>query len=262
MLVLSLFSGIGLLDMAFEAHGFCVVRGPDSLWGGDICTFHPPAGRFDLVVGGPPCQRFSRLAHMVRHNGYELAPDLIPEFARCVIEAQPRAFLMENVPAAPCPVTPGYAQSVVVLNNRQCGGVQNRERRFVFGVRGEKAVSLLPHLDLWGAVPGEWAYAVVASSGGNVDGTPIRLNSGGKVKKVIKDKVRSELPPNARNGRTVQENCRLQGLPGDFLDDAPFTVAGKLKAIGNGVPLPMGKAIAGAVKAALEKDKEDTCNHI
>jgi site-specific DNA-cytosine methylase len=30
MLVLSLFPGIGLLDMAFEAHGFCVVRGPDS----------------------------------------------------------------------------------------------------------------------------------------------------------------------------------------------------------------------------------------
>src|SRR6516164_7336123 len=28
-LVLSLFPGIGLLDMAFEESGFCVVRGPD-----------------------------------------------------------------------------------------------------------------------------------------------------------------------------------------------------------------------------------------
>jgi len=28
-LVLSLFPGIGLLDMAFEQEGFCVVRGPD-----------------------------------------------------------------------------------------------------------------------------------------------------------------------------------------------------------------------------------------
>ena len=35
-LVLSLFPGIGLLDMAFELEGFCVVRGPDVLWGGDI----------------------------------------------------------------------------------------------------------------------------------------------------------------------------------------------------------------------------------
>lgn len=35
-LVLSLFPGIGLLDMAFEQEGFCVVRGPDVLWGGDV----------------------------------------------------------------------------------------------------------------------------------------------------------------------------------------------------------------------------------
>lgn len=43
-LILSLFPGIGLLDMAFEEEGFCVVRGPDLLWGGDIRRFHPPAG--------------------------------------------------------------------------------------------------------------------------------------------------------------------------------------------------------------------------
>jgi hypothetical protein len=35
-LVLSLFSGIGLLDYAFELEGFTVVRGPDLLWGGDV----------------------------------------------------------------------------------------------------------------------------------------------------------------------------------------------------------------------------------
>lgn len=33
-MILSLFPGIGLLDMAFEEEGFCVVRGPDLLWGG------------------------------------------------------------------------------------------------------------------------------------------------------------------------------------------------------------------------------------
>ena len=47
MLVLSLFPGIGLLDMAFEEEGFCVVRGPDLLWGGDVRSFRPPAGKFD-----------------------------------------------------------------------------------------------------------------------------------------------------------------------------------------------------------------------
>ena len=39
-LVLSLFPGIGLMDRAFEEEGFCVVRGPDLLWGGNIKTFH------------------------------------------------------------------------------------------------------------------------------------------------------------------------------------------------------------------------------
>jgi antitoxin component of MazEF toxin-antitoxin module len=37
-LVLSLFSGIDLLGRRFEAEGFCVVRGLDIIWGGDIIT--------------------------------------------------------------------------------------------------------------------------------------------------------------------------------------------------------------------------------
>lgn len=48
------------------------------------------------------------------------------------------------------------------------------------------------------------------------------------------------------------EAAELQGLPRDFLSKAPFTQAGRLKAIANGVPLPMGRAIARAVKASLE----------
>jgi hypothetical protein len=43
----------------------------------------------------------------------------------------------------------------------------------------------------------------------------------------------------------------LQGLPPDFLADAPFTVEGKRKALANGVPLPMGRALARAVRLAL-----------
>lgn len=87
MLVLSLFPGIGLLDMAFEEAGFCVVRGPDVLWGGDVKRFHPPAGVFQGVIGGPPCQAFSRLQHLVQHNGLTKAENLIPEFERVVSEA-------------------------------------------------------------------------------------------------------------------------------------------------------------------------------
>ena len=100
-LVLSLFPGIGLLDRAFEEEGFCVVRGPDLLWGGDVDRFHPPAGRFTGVVGGPPCQCFVAYANLNRSIGNRVAPDKTGEFARCVVEAAPEWFLMENSPNVP-----------------------------------------------------------------------------------------------------------------------------------------------------------------
>ena len=95
-LVLSLFPGIGLLDRAFEEEGFVIVRGPDLLWGGEIKTFHPPAGKFDGVIGGPPCQIFSVMKRLNPRAGGKHG-NLIPEFERCVIEAQPAWCLMENV---------------------------------------------------------------------------------------------------------------------------------------------------------------------
>ena len=140
-LVLSLFPGIGLLDMAFEEAGFCVVRGPDLLWGGDIRRFHPPAGRFDGVIGGPPCQAFSRLRHIVEANGYQTAPNLIPEFERCLAEAQPAWALMENVPDAPEPAVPGYQVSSTMLRDVWCGGETSRLRRFSFVTRDGQRLS-------------------------------------------------------------------------------------------------------------------------
>lgn len=52
-LVLSLFPGIGLLDMAFEEEGFCVVRGPDLLWGGDVAIGYSDATQI-LSLLAPP----------------------------------------------------------------------------------------------------------------------------------------------------------------------------------------------------------------
>lgn len=161
MLVLSLFPGIGLLDMAFEMEGFCVVRGPDLLWGGDIKRFHPPAGRFDGVIGGPPCQAFSRLVHLVKANGFEPAENMIPEYERVAAEAAPAWFLMENVPDAPLPSVPGYqVRSMLVDNRHDCGGEQSRVRRFSFATASGRAIALD-----WPPPPVPMAYsnAVTAS---------------------------------------------------------------------------------------------------
>lgn len=244
-LVLSLFPGIGLLDLAFEEHGFCVVRGPDLLWGGDIHTFHPPPGRFDGVIGGPPCQAFSRLAHLVRATGKQTAPNLIPEYERVVREAAPAWFVMENVPAAPEPVVPGYGIASVQLNNRWVGGEQNRIRRFSFGVRGCRPVDLAAYLEVQALEPVAYSPAVLAS--GSARHVPIKIGGSGKVKK-----SRAIYAADTASASGVRRSLELQGLPPDYLDGTPFTIEGKQKMIGNGVPLPMGRAVARAVREALE----------
>lgn len=224
-LVLSLFPGIGLLDLAFEQEGFCIVRGPDRLWGGDVKRFHPPAGRFDGIIGGPPCQKFSGLNNLALARGV-VFENLIPEFERCVREAQPSWFVMENVRQAPEPVLPGYSIHAQVLNNRWLGEEQNRERRISFGhmEAGRKL-----HIQPAALEAAKWEHAVTSAHGGR--GRP-------KAKGRI---ARYSLP----------KALELQGLPPDFLEKAPLTQQGALKVIANGVPLPMGRAIARAVKAAL-----------
>src|SRR2546427_10071710 len=59
-LVLSLFPGADLLGRGFEQAGYCVVRGPDTLLGQDIRSFHLVEHAFEGIIGGPPCQDFSR----------------------------------------------------------------------------------------------------------------------------------------------------------------------------------------------------------
>lgn len=259
-LILSLFPGIGLLDTAFEMEGFCVVRGPDLLWGGDIHSFHPPAGKFDGVIGGPPCQHWSTLAYMIKAVGGQLAPDLIPEFERCVTEAQPAWFLMENVRRAPIPQVLGYFVDAPLYNNRWIGGEQSREHRFSFGTRANQP--LTPYLEFAALDCPRWAPRVLASGGhapaplegGNGasmkrddDGRPIRRTGG----QLPHDRVSKNLHLLGRKTTAYFiEARRLQGLP-DAWDLPGFKVSEKVRALGNAVPLPMGRALARAVKKAL-----------
>jgi len=232
-LVLSLFPGIGLLDRAFEETGFCVVRGPDVLWGGDVKLFHPPAGVFDGVIGGPPCQCFSRLKTLNPLAGLR-TPNLIPDFCRCVGEAQPMWWLMENVVEASAPMVDGYVVSVLDVWDCDVGGMTLRRRRFWFGSHcgRELSVERLPGV-LFPAravtrnvrIPKARHFARAAMHGGGV------------------------LPGDGEMA-TIEHVCELQGLPGSFPRQGPFRIEALRLMLGNGVPLAMGRAIARAVQRA------------
>lgn len=261
-LVLSLFPGVGLLDRAFEEDGFCVVRGPDLLWGGDISLFHPPSGRFDGVIGGPPCQAHSRLSNLVRHvyGPEKVAECRIPEFERCIAESGPAWFLMEMVPEGPLPRVDGFEVHSQLLRDVWVGGETSRLRRFSFGTRDGRR--LLIQVD---ALCRPDPQPAVLASGGRW--VPVAVGASGKVKrdskrrrpekKVWRKSGKSETARvyGAKTNAYLKEAIAAQGLPDDF--DLPgMTVAGKIKAVGNGVPLAMGRAVAKAVRLAIEPAKE------
>lgn len=220
-LVLSLFPGLGLFDRAFEDEGFTVVRGPDLLWAGDIRRFHPPAGRFDGVIGGPPCQRFSPIGNVnrARWGDDSVMPDLIPEFRRVVLEARPAWWVMENSPHAYAPLEPSHALD---LDNAWLGEAQARRRTFWSSHRLDVEVPAL--------VPAGSGEERTVSAHGSVDWRGSRA---------------------AEPSRPLADMLELQGFPPDLLDSSPFTVQAAKKMVGNGVPLPMGRAVARAVKKAL-----------
>jgi DNA (cytosine-5)-methyltransferase 1 len=246
-LVLSLFPGIGLLDMAFEEEGFCVVRGPDLLWGGDIRSFHPPAGKFDGVIGGPPCQFASKMRHIQPLAGKKHG-NLIPEFQRCVTEAHPQWFLMENVEDAPLPTVLGYVVRAQLIRDVWVGGETMRRRRISFGTLDGRSLPI-EQLALHDPEPDVSALAGASSR------VPVALirdgNGGHKPKKRYGTSGRRSVLGATSGGNSFAEKLRQQGLPPDYLAEAPFTAQGKSHAVGNGVPLPMGRAVAKAVKRAL-----------
>lgn len=74
------------------------IRGKDIL---DAIGMKP--GEVDLVAGGPPCQGFSRIG---KRDVMDPRNSLVFDFARLVLEIQPKAMCMENVPGILSMVTP------------------------------------------------------------------------------------------------------------------------------------------------------------
>ena len=138
----------------------------------DLSEFDPPSldldEPLDLIAGGPPCPTFSVVGRVKlnslkeRDVTQDSRHQLWRDFVRYVDHYQPRAFVMENVRGmasaenkAGRPVLPiilgemrdvGYRVNATVVNARNFGVPQNRERLFIIGNRiGESN----PDLDEW-----------------------------------------------------------------------------------------------------------------
>lgn len=208
-IVLSLFGGAGLLDRGFEQAGFCVLRGPDLLFGQRIEDFHAwhLHGHIEGVVGGSPCQDFSRAR---REPETGAGREMMRQFARCVTQAGPAWWLLENVPNVPALEVHGYEVQRIYASAHEFGSTQRRERVFQFGHRGDDELVVLRRSL---SRPGPWAKTVTTK----------------------------------HTHRNFADLCELQGLP------RGFTISGlsrsqKIRAVCNGVPVPMASAIADAIR--------------
>ena len=110
------FSGIGAIEHALKRLGirtqivfagdldddckksyFANYNITEDKWHTDVCNFDASKfkNKIDLFVGGAPCQAFSLRG---KHGGFDdTRGTLFREFARIVIECQPKIFIFENV---------------------------------------------------------------------------------------------------------------------------------------------------------------------
>ena len=182
-IVLDLFAGCGGLSLGFMAAGFQILDGVES---SDIAhqthirNLKPLRGataavdirdttaaeligagpRPHVVVGGPPCQPFTRVgraklrevAGMVAAHVHDDRVTLYEHYLRIVAEVQPYAFVMENVPdlgrfagrniAEEIAVTAeslGYNVRYALLNAVWYGVPQMRERVIILGIHSDLA---------------------------------------------------------------------------------------------------------------------------
>lgn len=120
-------------------------------WHTDARTFHPgkSIGRVDLLVGGSPCQSFSMVGS--REGLDDSRGALIFEFIRVVKQCKPQVFIFENVKGLlnhgggrtwelinEAFESVGYSTKSAVLNSRDYGIPQNRQRLFVVGIKTRK----------------------------------------------------------------------------------------------------------------------------
>lgn len=301
MKILDLFSGAGGMSLGFQRAGFEVMAAYEN-WKPAVelyeRRFDHPCYVADLgelraaaflssgptgIIGGPPCQDFSTAGPRTEAD----RANLTVRFANIVSAAQPRFFVMENVPrslgsrawgeAASVMKGSGYSVSALVLDASLFGVPQKRKRLFTVGFRSPvgveayearlhdmKALRPMTMRDYFGDTLGIDHYYrhprnyerrgvfSMDEPAATVRGTsrPVPPNyPGHKGDTAHHSTVRA---------LTTGERGRVQGFPPGFFDGVGKTNAEIL--IGNAVPVTLAWCVGLAVRAGLAA--EDAAPHI
>lgn len=184
MRAISLFTGVGGLDLGFEAAGFetavalemdkacCRALRANRRWPvieddihqvpSDVLltTAGLAPGEADVLIGGPPCQPFSKSGYWVSGDAKRLRDqraDTLSAYLRVLRDTRPRAFVLENVyglayrgkdegldrilagvEAINCETGTNYRPAVQVVNAADHGVPQVRERVLIVASRDGK----------------------------------------------------------------------------------------------------------------------------
>jgi DNA (cytosine-5)-methyltransferase 1 len=172
----TLFSGIGAIEHAFRRlnlNNSIVFSGDiDNFvkqsyfanyeigandWHNDVTQFSAKKykGKLDLLVGGSPCQAFSMVGK--RLGLEDIRGTLFYDFARIVNETQPKVFIYENVKGLTNHDNGrtwkvvqdvfhdlGYQINSKILNSKDYGIPQHRERIFVVGFKDKSVEFTFP----------------------------------------------------------------------------------------------------------------------
>jgi DNA (cytosine-5)-methyltransferase 1 len=312
---IDLFAGIGGMRMGFEKTGFEIVYSND--FNRYSCqTYRANFGEideknikdvdadqipdFDVLLGGFPCQPFSMIGKRKGMDD-ERAKSFF-HIIRILSAKQPRAFVLENVKHLRLYDKgkvydrikknlewAGYRVHEAILNSKDFGVPQNRERLYIVGLldhsiefefpkprKNVKTVSsiLEPKVDEFYYMSEKYYKGLLKhrrrhEKGGSGFGFVVLDRNGisntlvagnmGRERNLIKDRKTKKNRWGIRR-LSIRECARLQGFPEKFHFPVPFTRA--YEQLGNAVTVNVSKAVASALKKYMDGSQPRTKRHL